>query len=238
MPFTLANCVKPALERACSMVICGRRAIAPGWFTSPATKIRWLFIAVTTTVTRGSAMYFFSFSLIDALSCIGVMPAACTSSSKGREILPSGRTGRVALISGSSRPRCAGYRRRRRRNLAAPPDRPDEFLPSRVSPAAGRHCCPHSGPTLRWSPGPAEPGTPPSSLSSCALLCELGSSVFRTSHLFQLVQQRLITDLQFFGGPAPVPSGACQFPQNDFLLRFARCGARRLLQRNLAAVAP
>src|SRR5208283_4165062 len=58
-------------------------------------------MAVTTTVTRGSAMYFFSFSVTDSASCLGVRPEACTSSSKGREILPSGRTGKVAVRSAS-----------------------------------------------------------------------------------------------------------------------------------------
>src|SRR6266481_1408610 len=64
-------------------------------------KIRLLLIAVTTTVTRGSATYFFSFSVIESANCLGVRPAACTSSSKGREILPSGRTGKEAVRSAS-----------------------------------------------------------------------------------------------------------------------------------------
>src|ERR1700680_2011064 len=64
-------------------------------------KIRLLLIAVTTTVTRGSATYFFSFSVIESANCLGVRPAACTSSSNGREILPSGRTGKEAVRSAS-----------------------------------------------------------------------------------------------------------------------------------------
>src|SRR6202165_4608822 len=64
-------------------------------------KIRLLLIAVTTTVTRGSARYFFSFSVIESANCFGVRPAACTSSSKGRDILPSGRTGKEAVRSAS-----------------------------------------------------------------------------------------------------------------------------------------
>src|SRR5258708_19950393 len=52
MFFTFANWVKPALESTCSMVIFGSRGIAPVCVTSPVTKIRRLFIAVTTTVTR------------------------------------------------------------------------------------------------------------------------------------------------------------------------------------------
>src|ERR1700675_892837 len=64
-------------------------------------KIRLLLIAVTTTVTRGSATYFFSFSVIESANCLGVRPAACTSSSKGREILPSGRTAKEAVRSAS-----------------------------------------------------------------------------------------------------------------------------------------
>ena len=65
------------------------------------TKIRRLFIAVTTTVTRGSAMYFFSFSVIESFNCNGVSPAAITSFNSGIEILPSGRTGSVSDRSGS-----------------------------------------------------------------------------------------------------------------------------------------
>ncbi len=46
-------------------------------------------------------MYFFSFSVIEAPNWRGVKPAAGTSLSKGKEILPSGRTGNVAVRSGS-----------------------------------------------------------------------------------------------------------------------------------------
>src|ERR1039458_181059 len=46
-------------------------------------------------------MYFFSFSVTEAANCWGVRPEACTSLSKGREILPSGRTGKVAVRSAS-----------------------------------------------------------------------------------------------------------------------------------------
>src|SRR5580658_5200254 len=63
--------------------------------------MRLLLIAVTTTVTRGSAIYFFSFSVTNSANCSGVSPEACTSFSKGREILPSGRTGKVAVRSAS-----------------------------------------------------------------------------------------------------------------------------------------
>src|SRR5581483_777919 len=61
----------------------------------------WLFMAVTTTVTRGSATYLLSLSVMEAASCMGVRPAACTSLRSGREIMPSGRTGNVADNSGS-----------------------------------------------------------------------------------------------------------------------------------------
>src|ERR1700682_2725885 len=42
-------------------------------------------------------LYLFPFT--ESANCLGVRPAACTSSSKGREILPSGRTGKVAVRS-------------------------------------------------------------------------------------------------------------------------------------------
>ena len=45
-------------------------------------------------------MYFFSFSVNESANCSGVRPEACTSLSNGREILPSGRTGKVAVRSG------------------------------------------------------------------------------------------------------------------------------------------
>ncbi len=54
-----------------------------------------LFTAVTTTDTTGSWMYFFSFSVMVAVSCIGVRPAACISPISAIEIIPSGRTGNV-----------------------------------------------------------------------------------------------------------------------------------------------
>src|SRR5208282_2228826 len=99
MRLVLANGLNPALDNACRTVMLGSIAVAPGCMTSPTRKIRLLLIEVTTTVTRGSAMYFFSFSVTDSANCLGVRPEACTSSSKGREILPSGRTGKVAVRS-------------------------------------------------------------------------------------------------------------------------------------------
>src|ERR1700685_1704629 len=55
----------------------------------------------TITVTCGSAMYFLNFSVSETANCCGVRPAACTSFSNGKEILPSGRTGKVAVKSAS-----------------------------------------------------------------------------------------------------------------------------------------
>src|ERR1035437_5513518 len=101
MRLVLANWLNPALDNAWRTVMLGSMDVAPGCMTSPTRKIRLLLMEVTTTVTCGSAMYFFSFSVTDSANCLGVRPAACTSSSKGREILPSGRTGRVAVRSAS-----------------------------------------------------------------------------------------------------------------------------------------
>src|ERR1039458_4171365 len=67
---------------------------------------------------------------------------------------------------------------------------------------------------------------------------ELGGPVLGASHLFKLVQQSLVTDLQLLRRPAPVPTGAGEHAQNDFLLRFPRGGTSRLLQPQPAAVAP
>src|SRR6266545_3240214 len=50
------------------------------------------------TDTSGEEMYLASLLARSSLSCFGVRPAACTSSSSGSEILPSGRTGTVRLI--------------------------------------------------------------------------------------------------------------------------------------------
>src|SRR5205823_2758818 len=52
-------------------------------------------------VTRGSETNFFNLSVIEAASCIGVRPAAWTSFNRGSEIIPSARTGKVAVKSGS-----------------------------------------------------------------------------------------------------------------------------------------
>src|SRR5437667_8053851 len=50
------------------------------------------------TDTSGAEMYLANLLVRSSLSCLGVRPAACTSSSSGSEILPSGRTGTVRLI--------------------------------------------------------------------------------------------------------------------------------------------
>src|SRR5258708_33444655 len=71
---TFANWVKPALESTCSMVIFGSRGIAPVCVTSPVTKIRRLFIAVTTTVTRGSAMNSRRIFVTGEVTHTGAMP--------------------------------------------------------------------------------------------------------------------------------------------------------------------
>src|SRR5512146_313764 len=62
---------------------------------------RLLLIAVTTTVTCGSSMYFFSFTVRSCASWLGVLPDASISPSNGSDILPSGRTGTVLEKSGS-----------------------------------------------------------------------------------------------------------------------------------------
>src|SRR5215475_10101790 len=63
--------------------------------------MRRLLISVTLTVTWGLLMYFFNPSVMTLDSSIGEMPAACTSFSRGRDTLPSGRTGVAREISGS-----------------------------------------------------------------------------------------------------------------------------------------
>src|SRR5260370_27745896 len=85
---------------------------------------------------------------------------------------------------------------------------------------------------------PTAARTPASAFFSCALPWSLDGSVLGASHLFKLVQQSLVTDLQLLCRAAPAPTGAGQSSQDDFLLRFARGGPRRLLQRNPAAIAP
>src|SRR5215469_2865010 len=102
MPFSLANWVKPPeLESACKTVMPGRRGRAPDLTTSPVTKTRRLLICVTVTVTCGFVRYLVRPSRILPASCMAVSPAACTSFKRGKEILPSGRTGMVLVISGS-----------------------------------------------------------------------------------------------------------------------------------------
>src|SRR5690242_6801751 len=61
---------------------------------------------------------------------------------------------------------------------------------------------------------------------------ELRNSALPVADLLQLVEQRLIADLQFLRRPAAIPAGARKHLQNQFFFCFARGGARCLLQRN------
>src|SRR5579862_1765390 len=92
------------------------------------------------------------------------------------------------------------------------------------------YCCRsvHPGPRqLRYSL-PIKPEMPVLATSSCVLLLPSGSLVFRASHLFQLVEQSFVTDLQVLGCPAPVPAGSREGSQNDFFLSLAGCGTSYL----------
>ena len=72
----------------------------PGFLTSPITETLNRLTSRTMTETSGFGMYSTSFFAMMSRSCIGVRPAAWTSLSSGREILPSGRTGAVRLSAG------------------------------------------------------------------------------------------------------------------------------------------
>src|SRR5207248_3258842 len=56
---------------------------------------------------------------------------------------------------------------------------------------------------------------------SSSVSAVLRGSVFSVTNLLELVQQGLITDLQFLRGAAPVPAGARQRFQNQLLFRLA-----------------
>ena len=67
--------------------------------TSPTTETNWLFISTTITVTSGAVTNSASSRVRTSFSSTGVRPSACTSSSSGNEIFPSGRTGTRAESS-------------------------------------------------------------------------------------------------------------------------------------------
>ena len=74
--------------------------IRPSRCTPPSTETYRLFISRTITVTLGAVMNSEKFSVRISLSSVGVSPSACTSSSNGTEIFPSGRTGTSTESSG------------------------------------------------------------------------------------------------------------------------------------------
>src|ERR1035438_3947514 len=207
--------------------------------------MRLLLIPVITTVTRGSAIYFFSFSVTESANCCGVSPAACTSFNKGREILPSGRTGKVALRSASFQ--TAMW------SVSSGPitySGPATLAGTALSGAA------LSGAVLSRAALPMAfaAGWAGALCVSAMLLIiitinaaiavfkvnfisTLLSSILLVSNLLQLVEQRLIANLQLLRRPPPVPAGPGQHLKNDFPFRLARSGTRCLFQRDLLSIA-
>ena len=68
--------------------------------TPPSMKIRLLLICVTIAVTSGFLTNSWSLSDRTTFSSAVVRPAACTSSTSGTVMRPSGRTGTVTESSG------------------------------------------------------------------------------------------------------------------------------------------
>src|SRR5262249_55471754 len=148
-------------------------------------------------VTRGSAMYFFNFSVTDSANCIGVRPAACTSSSNGIEIFPSGRTGSVAVRSGSFHTLMCSV-------SSAPITYDVEFDSCVACPFGGAggfdfsfvpavlSACPQALPPVKTT---AKTIPRPIFLLMFSFSPALGCSVFPVANLFQLVQQSLVADL-------------------------------------------
>ena len=94
-----ANCVNPpASARTSSTVVQLFSSKRPGRATSPMTDTLKLRTSDTITDTSGLGMYSASFFARTSRSSSAVSPAACTSFSRGSEILPSGLTGTARLI--------------------------------------------------------------------------------------------------------------------------------------------
>jgi hypothetical protein len=93
-----ANSVNPPASAIASRTEVGE-AISnrPGCRTSPTTETFGLCTRWTITDTLGLDTKRLSFSARRSRSWIGVKPAAATSSTRGSEIIPSGRTGTVRL---------------------------------------------------------------------------------------------------------------------------------------------
>src|SRR5271155_1276433 len=201
-------------------------------------------MAVTTTVTRGSALYFFSLSVSESASCLGVRPEACTSSTRGREIFPSGRTGRVAVISASLQ--TAMWSTSSGPITYSGPARLAEAAAGILSEAvlseaglagggAGGSC---ASAMLLIKTSAATVAFHSDFISSDPLssqVCNLeplpSGSVPFVPNLLQLVEQCFVADLQLLRGPAPIPAGASQNLKNEFPLRFAGSCARRIFER-------
>jgi len=83
----------PAMASASRMVVVLLSWSTPGFWTSPSTDTLKLRTSFTMTETSGLGMNSARATASLSRSCMAVSPEACTSWSKGIEILPSGRTG-------------------------------------------------------------------------------------------------------------------------------------------------
>src|ERR1700722_845601 len=118
-----------------------------------------------------------------------------------------------------SRLKCAACHRRQSHNRAALPY-PARLL--RACHSSLRRSSPRRRSAPAWlTPENLSPSRPRVSSLSSYFLRGTGSSVSFKSNLLQLVEQGLVTDLQFLRGPPPVPAGTRQSVQDQFLFRFA-----------------
>src|SRR6266567_2580238 len=67
---------------------------------------------------------------------------------------------------------------------------------------------------------------------------KLRRSILAVTNLLEFVQQSLVADLQFLRSAPPVPACPGEHFQDQFLFSFARCRPRSVLQRYLFAVRP
>src|SRR6516164_8889235 len=186
MPFSLANWVKPPeLESACKTVMPGRRGRAPDLTTSPVTKTRRLLICVTVTVTCGFVRYLVRPSRILPASCMAVSPAACTSFKRGKEILPSGRTGMVLVISASFQT-----------SICSTSCGPILYSASSVGLAASSAVLGAVADGF-WAKSEEAASNPPHNKAQCFFIVRPLIYAFRpgSSNLLELVKQSLVADL-------------------------------------------
>src|SRR5712691_8796313 len=150
------------------------------------------------------------------------------------EIIPSARTGKVCVKSGS-------FQTDTNRASSGPITYEGLACGRGVGelPVAGREAfvwaefCVHTGKLQNVN-------TIPTNIAIVRFMSspKLRRSILAVTNLLEFVQQRLVADLQFLRGAPPVPASPGEHFQSQFFLSFARRRPRRLFQRNLPAIQP